>query len=122
MKTARKRLKPLLPSLKEKKRYLAFEIVSESKIKEFSEVSRAIWNSSLSFYGTKGVATMGIQLLPEKYQATRQRGLIRVSHKSLDAMRACLALVTQVENQPAIIRSIGASGIIAKAEKKYLEV
>ena len=114
------RLKPLLPTLKEKKRYLAFEIVSKEKIKAFSEVSRAIWASTLSFNGTNGVAEMGMWVLPEKYNASKQRGLIRVAHKSLNSMRASLALVSQVEQQPVIIRSLGASGIIAKAEKKYI--
>ncbi len=115
-----KGLKPLLPTLKEKKRYLAFEIVSKSKIKAFSEVSKAIWASTLSFAGTKGAARMGIWVMPEKYSTEKQKGLIRVAHKNMDELKASLALITQIENQSAIARSIGASGILAKAEKKYI--
>ena len=115
-----KGLKPLLPTLKEKKRYLAFEIVSKSKIKAFSEVSKAIWASTLSFAGTKGAAGMGIWVLPEKYNATKQTGLIRVEHRSLDELKASLALIKEIEGQPVIVRSKGASGILAKAEKKYI--
>jgi ribonuclease P/MRP protein subunit POP5 len=116
-----KGLKPLLPSLKEKKRYLAFEIVSKSKIKAFSEVSKAIWSSTLSFSGTKGAAEMGIWVFPEQYNTSAQRGLIRVSHKSLDELRASLALIKTIEEQPVVVRSIGASGIMAKTQK-YLAV
>ena len=115
-----KGLKPLLPTLKEKKRYLAFEIISKSKIRAFSEVSRAIWTSTLSFAGTKGAAKMGIWVFPEKYNMENQRGLIRVEHRNLDELKASLALINKIEEQPVIVRSIGASGILAKAERKYI--
>ncbi len=115
-----KRLKPLLPTLKEKKRYLAFEIISKSKIKVFSEVSKAMWASALSYAGTKGTARMGMWVLAERYDKDQQKGIIRVSHRSLNELRASLALVKQIEQQPVIVRSLGASGILEKAEKKYI--
>ncbi len=115
-----KGLKPLLPTLKEKKRYLAFEIISKSKIKAFSEVSRAIWASTLSFAGTKGTAKMGIWVFPEKYNQEKQTGIIRVEHRGMDELKASLALINKIEEQPVIVRSLGASGILAKAEKKYI--
>ena len=115
-----KGLKPLLPSLKEKKRYLAFEIISKSKIKAFSEVSKAIWTSTLSYAGTKGAARMGIWVLPEKYNPEKQKGIIRIGHRNMDELKASLTLIKEIEQQPAIVRSIGASGILAKAEKKYI--
>ncbi len=112
-----KGLKPLLPTLKEKKRYLAFEIISKSKIKAFSEVSKAIWSSTLSYAGTKGAAQMGMRVFSERYNAAKQRGLIRVGHRSMDEMKASLALIKTIEEQPVVVRSIGASGIMAKAQK-----
>jgi ribonuclease P/MRP protein subunit POP5 len=115
-----KGLKPLLPTLKEKKRYLAFEIISKSKIKAFSEVSKAVWASTLSYAGTKGAARMGIMLIPDKYNVAKQRGLIRVGHRNTDELKASLTLIKEIEEQPVIVRSIGASGILAKAEKKYI--
>ena len=114
------RLKPLSPTLKEKKRYLAFEILSEGKIKAFSEVSKAIWASVLQFVGTKGAARLGIKLFSEKYNPEAQRGLIRVVHTGLDELKASLALITSIDQHQVIVRSIGASGILAKAEKNYL--
>ena len=114
------KLKSLLPTLKEKKRYLAFEIISKSEIKAFSEVSKTIWGSTLSFAGTKGTANMGIWVFPEKYNPEKQRGIIRVGHKYMDELKASLALIKEIEQQPAIVRSIGASGILAKAEQKYM--
>lgn len=116
----KKRLKPLLPTLKEKKRYLAFEIVSKAKIKDFSEVSKAIQAAVLAFVGTKGAADLGIIMIPEKFDPATQKGLIKVSHNGLDILRASFAQVIQIGNEPAIVRSIGASGILEKAAVKYV--
>ena len=46
-------MKPLLPSLKERKRYLAFEVMADKAI-SFKVVAKAVWNGVLSFLGTKG--------------------------------------------------------------------
>jgi len=111
------KLKPILPTLREKKRYLAFEILSKSKIKAHSDVSRAIWQGMLSFNGTRGVAQAGMQVLPEKYNDKRQRGIVRVNHKNVDALKAGLALIQDIDTAPVSIRSIGVSGSIKKATR-----
>ncbi len=112
-------LKPLLPTLKEKKRYLAFEIISKSKL-AFADIKKAIWASILSFAGTKGASAMGVQVLPEKYNAQKQKGIIRVTHTGMKDLKASLTLINQIQQQPVIVRSTGASGILAKAEKRYI--
>ena len=112
-----KKIKPILPTLREKKRYLAFEILSKSKIKDFSSVSSAIWASSLSFLGELGAAKAGIWVLADKYNPEKQRGIIRVNHKHVDGLKASLALVRQIEGNDAIVRSITVSGILRKASK-----
>jgi ribonuclease P/MRP protein subunit POP5 len=109
------KLKPILPALREKKRYLAFEIVSKSKIKSFSSVSQAIWQGMLSFNGTRGAAQAGLWLLPEKYNADMQRGIARVNHKAVDALKAGMVTVQEIDATPAIVRSIGVSGSLKKA-------
>ena len=116
-----KRLKPLLPTLKEKKRYLAFEIVSKDKITQVSEISRAIWAGTISFLGTSGAAKTGIRVLSETYNTQTQRGLIRVTHNGMNDIKASMTFIKQIENKPVILRSVGASGILAKAYKKYIE-
>jgi ribonuclease P/MRP protein subunit POP5 len=109
------KLKAILPSLREKKRYLAFEVLSKGKIKQFSSVSKAVWQGMLAFNGAKGAAQAGIWLLPEKYNERLQKGIVRVNNRSVDALKAGLALVQEVENTPAAIRSIGVSGSLKKA-------
>ena len=109
-----------MPSLREKKRYIAFEIISEKPIIEFSKVSSAIWDSCLSYLGTLGVSKAGIWILPDKYSAESQRGLIRVSRKEVDKVKAAFITIRQVDGQDVIVRSLGVSGILNKAEQKYL--
>lgn len=111
------KLKALLPSLREKQRYLAFEILSKGRIKAHSSVSKAIWQGMLSFVGTKGAAQAGLMLLPEKYNERAQRGIARVNHKHVDALKGSFTLVQDVDNAPAIVRSLGVSGSLKKATK-----
>lgn len=111
------RIKPILPSLRERKRFLAFEIASESKIRDFSSISKAVWDSVLSFLGELGAADAGIWLLNDKYDPKTQRGLIRVGHRHVDHLKACLAMISTIDRQPVIVRSLGVSGILKKATK-----
>ena len=115
------KLKPVLPSLREKKRYLVFEIISKEKINDIGVVSNAIWNSSLQFLGQLGVAKAGLMVLNNKWDPKLQRGIIKVSHKHVDAVKAALTFANKIEDVDIIFRSIGVSGILKKAESKYLK-
>ena len=83
-------------------------------MRSFANVNKAIWQGVLSFNGTRGAAMAGIQVLPEKYNQNNQRGIVRVNHKELDALKAGLATVQDIDG-PAIIRSISVSGSLKKA-------
>lgn len=113
------KIKPLLPSQREKKRYLVFEIISKNKVKPLSEVTNAIWQAILTFVGQAGAARAGISVLQDKYDSAKQKGMIRVSHKMLDTLKAALTLIREINNEPVIVRSLGTSGILKKAEEKY---
>ncbi len=115
----KKQLKTLLPTLKERKRYLVFEIASKEKINDYKAVSSQILAKTQEFLGILGMAKAGIQLIP-KYNSGLQRGIIRVNHKHVDELRAALAFIDQINGKTATIKSIGVSGILDKAEQKYL--
>ena len=113
----KKKIKPLSPSLRERKRYLAFEVISEAPVGDSKAVYGAINQKALEFLGTLGCAEAGMIMLTDKYNEERQRGLIRVSHKSLDKLRASLAFVDTINGKKTIVRSVGASGILNKAAR-----
>jgi RNase P/RNase MRP subunit POP5 len=110
-----RKIKPILPSMKEKKRYLAFEILSRHDKYDFQAVSRNIWHSCLKFLGERGCAEAGIYIMPEKYAPRSQTGVIRMNSSSADAVKA--ALLFMDENHDTIVRSLGVSGILKKTEK-----
>ncbi len=115
-----KKLKPLLPTLREKKRYLAFEVLSRSKISSFEAVANAVWGRTLEFIGELGAARAGICVIADRYDPQKQRGIIKVSHTHIDELRAALTMITTIQNQEAIVRSLGASGILKKAVRKFI--
>lgn len=107
------KLKPLLPTLKEKKRYVAFEIISEQKF-TFLDAAKAITNSILDTCGTINAASMGVNIISDTYKSNK--GLIRVSHTGVDFLKASLCFCTQINSTPVIVRSLGISGILNKAQ------
>ena len=116
------KLKPILPSLREKKRYLVFEVISRQKVNDFNKVSNAIWHYTLQFLGQSGGAKTGLMVLGNKWNPDLQRGIIKVSHKHVDEVKAALAFATKIDDNEVIFRTLGVSGIIRKAENKYLKI
>lgn len=108
------KLKPVMPSLRERKRYVAFEVLSSTRVQADS-VAKALWHSVLGLVGELGAASMGLIVLTDLYNA-KQRGIARVSHTGVDAFKASLAFITDIEGKPATVRSLATSGNITKAK------
>ena len=120
---AKSKLKPLLPSLRERKRYLAYEIISKEKLDLFADVndiSEALTWAAEDYLGDIGMAEAGIMILKDKYNPKKQRGLIRAAHKSIDSLRAALAFISSIDNNDVVVRSVGVSGIMKKAYDNYV--
>lgn len=113
-------MKRILPSLRQKKRYLAFEIVADRKITSFEAVSKAIWENSLALLGEIGVGRAGIWVLPEKFNSKIQRGIIKVNNQYVPHLKSALLMIETIGSQTAILKSVGVSGILNKAEQKYM--
>jgi len=107
-----------LPTLKEKKRYLVFEIVSDTKFKDFKAVQEQIMQKSLELIGQLGVAKAGIQPLKETWNKETQRGIIKVNYKYTDELKSSLSFIKQINNQEVIAKSVITSGVINKAKEK----
>ncbi|NQV08383.1 ribonuclease P protein component 2 [Candidatus Woesearchaeota archaeon] len=114
------KMKPLLPSLREKKRYLAFEVISNKKIGDFSHLSEAFWSECLSYLGTSGTADAGVWLLADMWDEKTQKGLIRINHKNVHNVKTALTLMQKINRQNVIVKSLGVSGILKKAKDRYL--
>ena len=113
------KIKPLLPSLREKKRYLAYEVISKNKFNDAISVNKAIYDAANGFLGTLGMAKAGILAIDDKWNDKTQRGIIRVNNKHVNELKASLIFVKNIQGNEAIVKSVGASGILKKAQKKY---
>lgn len=102
----------LLPSLKEKKRYILFEILSE---KSFStpEVETAVRQALQAFLGVLGVA----RALPMLMKIKNNKFIIRVGSSYVDECKSALILLKEIEKRPVILRSVVTSGMLNKAVK-----
>ena len=114
------KIKPLLPSLREKKRYLAYEAISKHKFNDAIHVSKAILDATNGFLGNLGMAKAGILMLNDKWNENMQRGIMRVNNKHVDELKAALIFVKSIDGKDAVVKSVGASGILRKAQQKYL--
>ncbi len=110
------KLKPILPSLKEKKRYLVYEVLSQKPLEK--DVSEEILNKTKGFLGIFDSAKAGLQNV--EYDKKTQRGVIRVTTTQVDKLKTSLALISQLNEEESTIRTIGVSGILKKARNKYI--
>src|SRR3989344_817550 len=106
---------PLLPSLKEKRRYLVYEAHSEGTF-SFNDVKEAILQEA-AFLGTLGLAKAGLILLDDW---NNNKGIIRVATASLDNVKAALFLIRNINKKEAFISTIGVSGTLYRARNKFI--
>ncbi|MAG38553.1 hypothetical protein CMO90_00520 [Candidatus Woesearchaeota archaeon] len=108
-------VKQLLPSLKEKKRYVVYEIMSKKK---FKNMSREIVKKANSFLGLFESAEAGLQNID--FNEKMQRGVLRVGVNKLDKLKMSLALINKLNDEEVTLHTIGVSGILKKAKNKYM--
>ena len=106
----------MMPTLKEKKRYIAFEVLSKAKITK-KAAQNAINKSILELIGNLGYAKAANQFIDVW---KNNKGIIKVSHTEVEKLKASLLFVESIDNNEAIVRSIGSSGILKKADERYL--
>jgi ribonuclease P/MRP protein subunit POP5 len=110
----------LLPTERDKKRYLVFEVISDREI-AVEDAYREIRQSYLRLFGQIDLARSKMTLIKERMNSRIRKGVIRINNLFSDKLRLSLAFVVQVKEDPAIIRSAGASGILKKACEKFMQ-
>ncbi|HLD00711.1 MAG TPA: Rpp14/Pop5 family protein [Candidatus Nanoarchaeia archaeon] len=108
----------LLPSLKQVKRYILFDLISGKKF-EFSEVEAEVNSALLLFLGQLGMAKVSPLLIKERYK--NNKFILKVNHKYVDEAIAAMMLIKSIKGVPVIIKSVTTSGTIRKAAEKIKE-
>jgi len=107
----RKKLKILLPSLREKNRYISFKVISEEPV-VYSDLEVAIWNSMLDFFGELGTAKTSMWLIKNLYDEQKQIGVIKCNHKSVQDVITGLGLISRLGDSRVTIKILSVSGTI----------
>ena len=110
-----------MPSLREKKRYLVFEVISKDKIDNPKPIGDSILNSCQRLMGEIGMAKAGLLILNDKYNKIKQKGIIKVNNKMVDNLKSALCFIKEIDGKIAIVKSVGVSGILKKAQDKFIK-
>jgi len=110
------KLKPLSPSLRQKKRFVKFKIVSEKKF-EFKELSENLIEQIILFLGIIDFGKGGIWILRDKFDYEKQEIILKVSTKLKDKLIGVLSLITKINNSNINIEVKNVSGTLKGLEK-----
>jgi ribonuclease P/MRP protein subunit POP5 len=109
----KKKLKALAPTLREKKRYIAFQIISEEGEEfTYSDLEAAIWNTMLDFLGEEGVSRTSVWLIKDSWNPKKQTGILRCNHKSVQDVIASLGLIDRLGDDRITFKILKISGTI----------
>ena len=105
-----------IPTLREKKRYIAFEIMSEKTMNR-QELVREILNSMISIYGDKGAS----EINPSLMSFDGKYGILRCEREKRVETRAGLACINNIHGIRVSILVLGISGTIKGATEKFIQ-
>ena len=106
-----------LPSMREKKRYVVFRVISEQGM-DYGVVRDALWNSMTHWIGEAGLARANIRIVRNLWNQKEQKGFVQVSPKYVDAVKVAMGLIHQIGDQRVIFQSIRVSGTIKSGRIK----
>src|SRR3989338_2555444 len=96
--------KPVIPSLREKRRYIAYSIMSEER-QVSNNVKAAIEEASRQFLGEMDYSKAGLIVM-----ANDNKGVARVNNRYLSKVRAAMTLITNINGKKVMIKVDRVSG------------
>jgi ribonuclease P/MRP protein subunit POP5 len=108
---------PLGSAHREKKRYVAFKVMSEAPLTK-KDVTRAILNEALNFFGECRFSDFSLWV--EDFDEKSSRGFLICNREFKDEVIACLSLIGSVDMKKASFVVLGVSGTIKSLKRKFL--
>lgn len=102
-------LNRLPPALRQKERYLKFKVHSENDI-TLGELVDAVWESCLSYLGTKVASEADFWVIGNQFDESRQEGIAKVNREKIDEFRAALTLIDEIGDDKGFIQIEKVSG------------
>jgi ribonuclease P/MRP protein subunit POP5 len=107
-------MKPYPPTLKKKKRYIVFEVISGRKFGK-EDVKKAVWSVLHENLGNVGLADAEISFVD--FNEESQKGILRCTNKRLEQVRAALALLHEINLYKAFLYVKTITGSIKKTQR-----
>ena len=104
-------MKVILPTLKERNRYLVYEIKNSKKY-TINEIKNEMKKAILQFLGELECAKANILILDD---FKKNRGIIKVNNKCVDKVKVALMLIRSF-----IVETVYVSGTLKKAKLKLI--
>ena len=101
----------LLKSLKQKKRYIVFDVSEEYSL---LDLKSAVETALEKYFGQLGMAKVS----PLFVKAEGKRFILKVNHQYVDETIAGIILIKKIKNTPVIVKSVIVSGTLKKAGLK----
>ncbi|MHA1238715.1 MAG: Rpp14/Pop5 family protein [Candidatus Odinarchaeia archaeon] len=101
----------------ERRRYLAFKIWGAPSLTKESLI-KSVWSSLINLFGDYGASKVSFWVI--NFDPEKRTGLFQCTNKSVNHLKAAIAMITSINGEPLIIQSLGVSGTIKAATRKYL--
>ena len=110
-------MRPLLPTLKERKRYILVKVLSKTEI-EKRDVLRLVTKANVQFLGELGMARAKIRPLMDTWDLIKKTFIIKVGHKHTDELIASLGMIKNFEGKKVSLTTLKTSGSVDKLKSK----
>ncbi|MEN6591619.1 MAG: ribonuclease P [Methanobacteriaceae archaeon] len=118
------KLKILPPHLRNKKRYLAFEVRSQNPLTR-DEVISLIWGAAGGLYGSCGVSRFDLWVVKVwKCNSSGQnitKGILRCRREEVDRVRSVFPVINRFKGKRVVFHTLGVSGTIKSARRKFIK-
>ncbi|MEK6937004.1 MAG: Rpp14/Pop5 family protein [Nanoarchaeota archaeon] len=101
------KIKILLPSLRERKRYIEYRVIGGFVEKEF------LYSMIKRFIGELGMGKAGARILNHN----GNKGIIRVNNKHVDEVKMALALINNYNDKEIKVECTKVSGVLRKLKE-----
>jgi ribonuclease P/MRP protein subunit POP5 len=119
------KLKILPPTLREDKRYLSFEAISEIPLNR-DDVISLVWETSLNFHGECKTSKFDLWIMKvwktESKDINVIKGIIQCNRYEVNSVRAAIVLISKFKGKRVVFHTLGISGTIKSAIKKFIKL
>jgi len=119
------KLKILPPTLRNDKRYISFEAISEVPLAR-EDVISLLWESSLNFHGECNTSKFDLWVMKVWQLDSKNdyliKGIIQCNRDKVNSVRAVLVIINKFKGKAVVFHTIGISGTIKSAIKKFIKL